>query len=137
MTVNTSLFIRNHVGDFVVDYIDHGSVVANGYMQIRTGPRPASLEDAATGVVLATLKFAATAFGNFSNGIAYANPIASDTSTPASGTASYFRIFNKDNEAVIDGDVSEIGGGGDIQFDNIDFVAGGVVAINTLTATVQ
>jgi len=134
MTINISTVARNGAGDFIVDLIDTGSIVANGYMQIRSGAKPASPQVAATGPLLATLNFANPAFAPFSNGSAYAVPIASDTNIPASGMASYFRVFNRNNVAVLDGDITLTGGGGDIQFDNINFIAGGVVAISSLLA---
>ncbi len=60
----------------------------------------------------------------------------SDTSVDATGTAGWFRIYDRDNQAVLDGDITATGGGGDIEFDNINFVVGGVAAIPLLTASV-
>lgn len=134
MTVNISTQARNGAGNYIVDLIDTGSTLPSGYLQIRTGAKPSSPQVAATGTLLATLTFANPAFAAFSNGQAYANPIASDTNIPASGIAGHFRICNRDNVAVMDGDITLTGGGGDIQFDNINFIAGGVVAISSLLA---
>ena len=134
MTVNISTVARNGAGNYIVDLIDIGAIVANGYLNIYTGTKPASPQVAATGTLLANLNFALPAFAAFNNGSAYAGPIANDTSLPNSGIASYFRIFSRDNVAIMDGDISLTGGGGDIQFDNINFIAGGVVAISSLLA---
>lgn len=134
MTVNISTIARNGAGDFIVGLIDQGSIATSGYMEIRDGSKPSSPQVAATGQVLATLILSNPAFAAFSNGSAYANAIASDTSTPATGVAGYFRIYNRDGTAVMDGDISITGGGGDIQFDNINFIAGGVAAISSLQA---
>lgn len=135
MTVNISTLARNEAGDSIVDLIDTGSANPNGYMEIRTGPKPSSPQVSATGTLLATNAFSNPAFGNFSNGSAIANTIADDTNVDATGIASWFRIYNRDGIAVIDGDITETGGGGDITFDNINFIAGGTVTITSLTAT--
>ena len=132
MTVNISTVARNGAGDFIVDLIDVGGI---GWLTIYTGPKPASPQVAATGVPLATLNFALPAFAAFSNGSAYAAPIASATNIPNSGIASYFRVYSGAGVAILDGDISLSGGTGDIRFDNINFIAGGVVALNSLLAT--
>lgn len=134
MTINISTIARNGAGDYIVGLIDQGSALASGYLEIRSGSKPANPQVAATGQVLATLVLSNPAFPAFNNGSAFANAIASDTSTPATGIAGYFRIYNRDGVAVLDGDISVTGGGGDIQFDNINFIAGGVAAISSLQA---
>jgi hypothetical protein len=135
MTVNISTQARNDAGDAIVDLIDQGSLNPNGYIEVRDGTKPTTPQDGATGTLLCTLNHSLPAFGNFSNGISLANPIADDTSVDATGVASWFRIYDRDGNAVIDGDITETGGGGDIEFDNVNFIVGGVVAITSLTAT--
>lgn len=134
MTVNISTQARNDAGDSIVDLIDAGTINPNGYMEIRTGAKPASPQIAATGTLLATLNFSNPAWGTFSNGTAYANAISNDTDVDDSGTAGWFRFYDLDGGAVIDGDITITSGGGDIEFDVIDFIKGGVVAIVTLQA---
>lgn len=135
MTVNISTQARNDAGDAIVDLIDQGSTNPNGYMEIRTGAKPATPQATITGTLLATMNFSLPAFGNFSSGISLANPIADDTNVDETGVASWFRIFDRDGNSIMDGDITETGGGGDIEFDNINFIKGGVVAITSLTAT--
>jgi len=134
MTVNISTTARNDAGDAIVDLIDGGTINPNGYMEIRTGPKPASPQVAATGTLLATLNFSNPAWASFSNGTAFANAIASDTSADASGLAQWFRFYNRDGTAVLDGDITTTGGDGDITFDVVNFILGGVVAITSLQA---
>jgi len=136
MTIRINTEARNKSGDCIVDLIDVGSK-ANGYIEIRTGAKPASPQSSAIGIVLAVLEFSNPAFKSFNNGNASSNPISSETSVLASGRAGWFRIYNKNDEAVIDGDVTEKGGSGDITFDNIDFSVGGVVTISSLSAIVR
>ena len=132
MTVNISTQARNDAGDSIVDLIDLGSTNANGVLEIRTGAIPANPQAVVSGTLLATLNFLNPAFGNFSNGTAFANPIADDSDIDASGIAGWFRIYDRNGAAVIDGEITVTGGGGDIEFDNIDFVKGGTVAISQL-----
>jgi len=134
MTVNISTQARNDAGDAIVDLIDGGTINPNGYMEIRSGTKPSTPQTAATGTVLATLNFSNPAWASFSNGTAFANAIASDTSADASGTASWFRFYNRDGTAILDGDITITGGGGDIEFDVVNFILGGVVAITSLQA---
>jgi len=134
MTVNISTQARNDAGDAIVDLIDVGSTNPNGLIEFRTGSKPASPQVAATGTLLATNNFSNPAFGNFSNGQAFANSIADDTNVDATGVCGWFRIYDRDNGAVIDGDVTATGGGGDIEFDNINFIKGGTVTITNLQA---
>ena len=134
MTVNISTQARNDAGDAIVDLIDGGSANANGIMELRTGIIPATPQAVVTGTLLATLNFSNPAFGNFSNGNAFANPIADDSNIDATGIVGWFRIYDRDGIAVMDGEITITGGGGDIEFDNIDFVKGGTVAIAQLQA---
>lgn len=73
-------------------------------------------------------------------GTAYANTIDPDTEVDATGTAQYFRILNRNaNSAerfVLDGEITVVGGGGDIEFDDVSFVAGGTVIITDLAITI-
>lgn len=135
MAVNISTVARNDAGDAIVDLIDVGSANPNGFMEIRDGAIPASPQIAATGTLLATLNLSLPAFGNFATGIALANVIADDTDVDNTGVAGWFRIYDRDGTAVIDGTITATGGNGDIEFDNINFIKGGVVAVTSLTAT--
>jgi hypothetical protein len=135
MTVSISTQARNDAGDSIVDLIDVGSANPNGYIEIRTGAKPASPQTAATGTLLSTLSFSLPAFGNFTNGTTTSNSISEDTSVDATGVAGYFRFYDRDGAAVIDGEITVTGGGGDIEFDNINFIIGGVVSISTITVT--
>lgn len=134
MTVNINTQARNDAGDAIVDLLDAGSTNPNAVIEFRTGAKPASPQAVATGTLLATNNFSNPAFGNFSNGQALANPIADDTDVDATGVCGWFRIYDRDNGAVIDGDVTVTGGGGDIEFDNVDFIKGGTVTITSLQA---
>jgi hypothetical protein len=132
MTVNISTQARNDAGDAIVDLIDAGSTNPNGTLEIRTGTKPSTPQNAATGTLLSTSNFSNPAFGSFSNGNAFANSIADDTDVDNTGVAGWFRIYDRDNNGVIDGDIAVTGGDGDIEFDNINFIKGGTVTITNL-----
>lgn len=135
MTVNISTISRNAACNAILDLINAGTAQANGYLEIRTGSKPANPQAIASGTLLATLIFSDPAFGDAVNGTASANSITSDTTIDATGIASWFRVYNRDNQAIFDGDVTELGGGGDLEFDNINFVVNGTCQILAFTAT--
>ena len=135
MTINISTQARNDAGDAIVDLIDLGSTNPNGYIEIRDGVKPVNPQTGiGATVLLTTMNFSLPAFGNFSNGISLANSIANDTNVDETGVATWFRIYDRNGTAIMDGDIT-IAGGGDIEFDNVNFIKGGVVAITSLTAT--
>lgn len=134
MTVKITTHARNDAGNAIVDLIDSGITLSNGYLEIRTGPKPANPQAVATGTLLATHQFSNPAFGSFSNGSGLANAIADYEDIDVTGTASWFRIYNRNGVTVLDGDITETGGGGDIEFDNVDFIKGGTVTITSLQA---
>ncbi len=124
---------RNAACNAIVDAIDVGAG-SNGTIEIRTGSQPATPQTAASGTLLGTLNFAATAFGNAAAGVAVANAIASDTDADASGTAGWARVYDADGNAVCDMDIGQ--GSGTLNFDNTTIVAGGTIAITSFSITV-
>lgn len=135
MAISLTLRARNTSGNSIVSLIDVGTRNPNGYMEIRSGTKPTSPQEPALGTLLATLSFSNPAFGPFSGGSSTANTIAPDISIDETGTAGWFRIFDRDNATVLDGTITAVGGGGDIEFDNINFVKGGTVEITTIVLT--
>jgi hypothetical protein len=131
MALRLSTDTRNKACDAIVDDVDAGS--GAGTIQIRTGSQPTNVADAAQGTLLATLTFSDPAFGAASTGVATASAITSDTNADASGTAGHFRILDSDGNIVADGTCGQ--GTGDLSFDNSVIVAGGTVAISSMTLT--
>ena len=123
---------RNKSCDAIVDDIDAGA--GAGTVAIRTGAQPTNVGDADTGTLLGTLTFSDPAFGNAATGVATANAIASDTNADASGTALHFRIKDSDGNIHSDGTCGL--GSGDMSWDNNVIVAGGTLAITSMTVTV-
>jgi len=104
-----------------------------GYIEIRTGSAPTNTSDADSGTKLATLPFSSTSFGAPSNGVATANSITSDSDVDASGTAGHFRIKNSAGTVIAQGTVGT--SGADMNFNTVNFVAGGVCSITSGTLT--
>lgn len=132
MAYRLSTAARNAACDAIVDLIDSGGA---GSIQIRTSTQPTNVGDAASGTLLGTLTFSNPAFGNSSTGVATASSITSDTSADASGTAGHARILNGSGAIHSDADCAQ--GSGSINFDNSTIVAGGIIAISSMTVTVQ
>lgn len=133
MATRISTAARNAAADAVVDLLDGGA--GAGYVEIRTGAQPATPGDAATGTLLATLTLSDPAFGAAAGGTATAAAVTGDSSADASGTAGWFRAFTSAGTAVWDGSITGSGGGGDMELDNVNLVAGGTVNVSAWTVT--
>ena len=133
MAMRLANAVRQLAGDAIVDSLDAGA--GAGTIGIRTGAQPTNVGDADTGTLLGTLTFSDPAFGaTNASGVATASAITSDTNADASGTAAHARF--KDSDANIKFDCTCGQGTGDISFDNNVIVAGGTIAISSLTVTV-
>jgi hypothetical protein len=120
--------------DAIVDLVDPGGP---GLLKIYSGSPPATPATGATGTLLATLTFSATAFGSAnSSGTATANSITSDTNADASADAGYFRVVTAGGTVIFQGTAGNSGDSPDMTFDNKSIVAGGTVACSAMTLTV-
>lgn len=128
---------RDAACNALVDRIDGGT--GAGTIAIRVGAPPTNVSDASSGALLGTCTFAATAFGASSSGTATAASIVSDTDADASGDAGYFRCYQGaagDTAADWQGTAGEAADTPDMEFDNKTIVAGGTIAISSMTLTV-
>jgi hypothetical protein len=94
--------------------VDRLDVSGTGSIEIRSGTRPTSANDAATGTVLATVVLQTTAFGAATNGTATLNDPPAVTGV-AAGTATWFRALDGAGATVMDGSVVATGDTGDLQ----------------------
>jgi hypothetical protein len=78
-----------------------------GYLRIYDGSQPATADTAvSTQVLLAELRFGATAFGASVAGVITANAITSDSSADNTGTATWYRVLKSDGTTpLMDGSV--------------------------------
>lgn len=116
----------------LVDEIDTGGT---GSIEIRTGTAPADCETADSGTLLAELDFGATAFGAASDGTdkatVTANAITDEASAPNAGVAEHFRVKNGSGTVVIQGTVTGVAGGGDMEMSNTTVAVSDTVSIGT------
>ncbi|WP_341935354.1 hypothetical protein MRBLWO14_001001 [Microbacterium sp. LWO14-1.2] len=133
MATRIANVVRNAMANAAVDLIDAGP--AAGTVQIRTGAQPASVATAASGTLLGTLTLSDPGFGDAVNGVATAAAVTGDSSADATGTAGWFRVYDSTGTALMDGSISEAGGGGDMILDKVAIVAGGTIAVNSWTVT--
>lgn len=119
----------NAAADAVVDQAD------SGYIRIYSGTQPATADTAITSqILLATLRWNATAFGSASTGVATANAITSDTDAAATGTATWFRALKSDGTTVLfDGSVGTTGA--DLNLSTTAIVQHATVSISSFTYT--
>lgn len=125
--------VRSAMADAAVDLIDAGP--GAGTVQIRTGGQPATAGTAATGTLLGTLTLSDPAFGAAVNGVATAGAVTGDSSADTTGTAGWYRVLDSTGVTVMDGAISEAGGGGDMILDKTTIIAGGTIAITSWTVT--
>lgn len=125
---------RNAMVDAIVALLDAGA--AAGYVEIRSGSQPATAMDAASGVLLATITLNDPVFTAAASGTATAD--ASPALTAAAvdtGTAGWFRGYDSDDNAVIDGSATATGGGGDMQLNTVSLVSAVDVTVTAWTIT--
>jgi hypothetical protein len=131
---------RNAACNAIVDLIDAGT--GAGRCEVRVGSPPTNVADESSGLLLGTLTFSETAFGNagaVNPGEAVAAAITSDTNADNSGDAGYFRVYAgeaADTAALFQGTAGEAADTTNMTFDNKAVVAGGTIAISAFTVTV-
>ena len=140
MTLSISNLAAIAACDAVVDRIDLGTTDAQGSLSIYDGAVPANADTAlGAQTQLAELEMSNPAFGaavdGTPGGVATAGAISDDTAADATGTATFFRIFNRDNVAVLQGTVTATGGGGELELVTVSLVINVVVEITSLTVT--
>jgi hypothetical protein len=117
--------------DALTDLLD---VNGPGTVEIRVGAPPATLLTAASGALLGTLTLAATAFvgatDDTDKATASADTITGDTSADADGTAGYYRAYDGNSLAVVQGDITTTGvGTGDMLLDSTTVTTGDTINI--------
>jgi len=122
MGITNTTNARNAAADAVVDLIDAGA--GAGTIEYQT----------AGSAEVATLTFSDPAFGAAAAGVATASAVTDDTDATG-GTVTKAVIKDSDGTEVFTVTVSNTGGGGDIQVDNVIIGAGVTVSLSSLTYT--
>ncbi len=127
MAIKTSIVSRNAELDALAPLFNSGT------LKIYSGAQPATPETAASGVLLATVTFNATAFGAAAAGVITAAAITSGTAGNT-GTAGWARAWKSDGTtALMDGDVSTSGAW--VNLNSVAISSGATVSITALTIT--
>ena len=118
--------LRNNMLDELTAYAGASAII-----KLFSGSQPAG--GGAETTVLAQLTCDVTAFASAAAaGVLTMAGVTADTAADASGTATWFRIYQSDGTTwVIDGDIStQVAGTGDMQLDSVAIVLGGNVSMN-------
>lgn len=108
----------------------------NGYLRIYDGTRPAGPSTAITSqVLLAELRFAATAVSSESNGVLTFATITKDTSANATGTATWARCLKSDGTTAI-ADIEVGTSGANLNLSTVSIVSGVEVDVTSFTWTI-
>lgn len=156
ITVTTGSLADDAEGESVTLVVLAGGslkdIFKDGIIKVYTGARPASPDAAATGTLLVTFTVASGAFvaGAVANGLEFGDAAAGMISkntdvwsgaAVATGTAGWFRHYANGTDAGgnstvlprIDGDITEEGLGGDIEFADTDLTTSTTYTIDTYT----
>lgn len=121
--------VRNNRLTQVANAINAGS--GAGKLRIYNGTRPSTGGSATT--LLAELTLSDPCQASITGGVLTFDTISSDSSADATGTATWFRIVDSDNNFVCDGDVGT--SGADLNLNTTSLVAGQTVAITSAAIT--
>lgn len=132
MTISLANIAANAEADAFSDLLD------NGYFRIYSGVRPATADTALSGnTLLAELRIANPASGAAVAGVITFSTVTSDTAADATGTATFYRAFKSDGtSAVVDGQVTATGGGGDATINSTAIQINAQVDLTSWTHTV-
>lgn len=111
------------------------TLLNNGYLRIYDGTQAATADTAlGAQVLLAELRFNATAAPAASGGVLTFNAFTADASANASGTASWFRALKSDGTTVVfDGNVGATGSTSCLEMATTTITAGVQVSVSSFT----
>ena len=130
MTISYTTTVRNAMLDALIAQAGNGAL-----LRIYDGTPPASANAALAGNTLLAELTCGTPFAPAaSGGVATANAISNDPSANATGTASFFRVYQSDGTTVV-GQGSVGTSGQDLNLNTLSIVVGGPVAVSSLVWT--
>lgn len=128
MALGFTAALQNAILDEITAALDAGA--GAGKVRIYNGTRPADADTAVSGqTLLAELTLSDPSAAAASGGVWTANSITGDATADATGTASWFRALDSNNNAVLDGDVGT--SGSDLNLNSTSITAGGTVDITS------
>lgn len=127
-SINTAL--RNLLADALGDDVD------SGLLRVYDGTPPTDADEALGAQnLLAEITLPADAFAAAANGAIDKSGTWDDQDINASGEATWFRLLDGTESRILQGTVTGTGGGGDMEVDDVNFVAGGVFTVTGFTVT--
>lgn len=121
--------LKSTILNDIKNAIDSGG--DGGSFQLYTGAKPAGPDTAVgTQVLLGTMALSYPC-GAVSAGSLVFGPITQDSSADNSGIATWGRFLSSSGVAVLDVDVSTIGGSGFVQMNTVNVVALGPILVNS------
>lgn len=132
MPKNTQLTnaTANGQADYLSDQLD------NGYLRIYDGSQPATADTAiGSQVLLAELRFNATAAPAAVDGVLTFNALTADSSANATGTATWARCLKSDGSSVVM-DVSVATSDANVVLNTASISSGGSVSVTSFSYTV-
>lgn len=130
MAIQMSTALRNARLDAITTAVGGSALI-----EIYTGAQPANCAAADSGTKLATLTGNATFASGASSGVLTLNSITGDSSADATGTAAHYRLKTSGGTCVMQGTVTATGGGGDMTFTSVSFVATEPITMTSWTIT--
>lgn len=124
MAEKLSTALANQLADNLFDSFNGGT------LEIRTGSQPSTGDTSATGSLLVSVALPNPAFTAASNGSKSKTGTWSGTGI-AAGNAGWCRFKSSDNSLNLDGTVTGIGGGGELELDNVNIAVSQIVTINS------
>lgn len=132
-TIKLSTAARAAMATALIAQIDGGSGPAT--LAFYTGTQPAGPGSAITGQVLLGTLTCSDPSSTQADGVITFEAITQDSAADASGTASWARLADSAGAGVADFDVTAAAGDGAIKLNTTTVVAGGPIAMTSLTIT--
>lgn len=134
MALSFAINTANTILNQITSRIDLGS--GPGTIVLYSGAVPGNANTALSGnIVLAVLTCSDPSAAAAANKTLSLNAITQDSSADATGEASFFRVMDSDGNVVLQGSVSAVGAGGDLQMNTASVVSGGPVQITSCSFT--
>ena len=112
------------------------AIGTSAILKIRTGSKPTNCAAADTGTVLATLNLPSDWMAAAASGSKAKSGTWQDASADNTGTAAHFRLYASDGATCrLQGTVTVTGGGGDMEVNDVNFVATAPFTVTTFTLT--
>ena len=131
MSLQLSVACRNARLDAIETFAGTSAI-----LKLRTGAAPENCATADSGTVVATINLPSDWMAAASSGSKAKSGTWEDTSADNTGVIAHFRLYKSDGTTcVMQGTVTETGGGGDLTVDNNDVNSGQTITITGFTLT--